>query len=1072
MKQYKTLNNLTGWIIFIIAATVYIITSEPTASFWDPGEYISTCFKLQVGHPPGAPTFQLFGRIFSLFAFSNLQLVARMINTMSALASAFTILFLFWTITKLVKKIIIWKNEDFSKSNIIIIIGCGIVGALAYTFSDSFWFSAVEGEVYATSSFFTAFAVWAMLKWEEEADKSYSYRWIILIAFMMGLSIGVHLLNLLTIPAMTFIFYFKKFKPSKKGIFITTIISILLLASVMYGIIPNIVDVFANTELLFVNYLRLPFYSGTVFFFFYLTLIICIGVLYSYYVENRKLRFFLVLLLITGAFLVIFSYTTTLNLLVRIAVTLACLYGFYLIRSKNGIIRLVTLSFAFILIGYSSFLVLIIRSNANTPINENTPDDAINLLSYLNREQYGDWPIFYGQYYNSPLDKDKPYTDGRPLYAKDHKAKRYVITDSRKNTIPNYDKRFCTFFPRMWSGGRDLHILGYKSWGQVKGVPITYEKKDGTKEIIYSPTFAENLRYFFRYQIGHMYFRYFMWNFAGRQNDIQGNGGILNGNWISGIKPIDKKFVGPQDTLPDYMKNNRGRNTFYFLPLILGFIGFFYQLNKNYQGAVIVGLLFLFTGIAIEVYLNMAPYQPRERDYAFAASFYAFSIWIGIGVLALFSFLKKKIKPQLSAIFSVLLCLMLVPALMAKEGWDDHDRSGRMTTVDIASDYLNSCAPNAILFTVGDNETFPLWYAQEVEGIRTDVRVVNLSLLNGDWYINQMRRKVYNSDPIPLSIPKEKYANSEREYSFIYEDTTVIPKGVYTDLKPLMKFVSNDELEFKLRTSRGLANYLPTAYFKIDVDSAKVVNNGTVSKEYSDSLLKAVEWKLNYYGVDKSSLVQLDLLATFNWDRPIYFAVTSGEDAYIGLSDFFQQEGLAYRFVPLKIKSHDCKTGFVNTKIMYQNLMTKFKWGNMNDPSVYLDETNIFTINNIRNLFSRLATALVAEGKMKEAVNVCDKSVQTITDKAIPYDDKMLPIAEVYLMAGEKAKAFDIMDKMIENARQELVYYSSFEGVDAAYVQSEKNQSLELLKKVSELADKYNDSNRYSKAFKIYKSYK
>jgi hypothetical protein len=1072
MRQFKLFNNITGWIVFLIAAAVYIITSEPTASFWDPGEYISTSYKLQVGHPPGAPTFQLLGRIFSLFAFGDLQLVARMINTMSALASAFTILFLFWTITKLVKKVIINKDDDYCKSNIIIIIGSGLVGAFAYTFSDSFWFSAVEGEVYATSSFFTAFAVWAMLKWEEEAEKPYSYRWIILIAFMMGLSIGVHLLNLLTIPAITFIYYFKRFQPSKKGILITVLVSVLILAAVMYGIIPNIVGVFANTELLFVNYFRLPFFSGTVFFFIYLISLICFGIWYSYNVESRNLRYFLTILLIIGGSLVIFSYTTTGNLIVRIALTLGCLVGIYLIRTNKGIIRLLTLSFAFILIGYSSFLVLVIRSNANTPINENTPDDAVNLLSYLNREQYGDWPLFYGQYYNSPLDKDKPYIDGRPLYSKDHINNKYVVADARKNTIPNYDSRFCTFFPRMWSGARDLHVLGYKSWGQVKGVPITYEKKDGTKEIIYTPTFAENLRYFFRYQLGHMYFRYFMWNFAGRQNDIQGNGGILNGNWISGIKPIDEMIVGPQDTLPDYMKNNRGRNVFYFLPLILGLIGFFYQLNKNYQGAVIVGLLFLFTGFAIEIYLNMAPYQPRERDYAFAASFYAFAIWIGLGVLALFDILKKKIRPLRSAIVSVLLCLLLVPIIMAKEGWNDHDRSGRRTTVDIASDYLNSCAPNAVLFTIGDNETFPLWYAQEVEGIRTDVRVVNLSLLNADWYINQMRRKVYNSEPLPLSIPKEKYAASEREYSFIYEDTTVVPRGVYADLKQLMRFVSHDEIDFKVKTSRGLANYLPTANFKIDVDSAKVLNNGTVEKNYADSLLKAVEWKLDYYGVDKSSLIQLDLLANFNWDRPIYFAVTSGQDAYIGLSEYFQLEGLAYRLVPLKIKSHDGKTGYVNTKIMYENLMNKFKWGNMNDPDVYLDETNIFTINNIRSLFSRLATALAAEGKMKESVSVCDKSVSTITNKAIPYDDKMLPIAEVYYKAGEIKKAGDILTIVTENAKQELVYYSSFEGVDAAYVQSEKNQSLELIKKVSELTAKYNDTNLSSRALKIYNSYK
>jgi hypothetical protein len=1074
MKQYKLYNNITGWTIFIIAAVVYIITSEPTASFWDPGEYISTSYKLQVGHPPGAPTFQLLGRFFSLFAFGNVHLVARMINSMSAIASALSILFLFWTITKLARKLLVKTENDaeYSIEKILIILGSGLVGALAYTFSDSFWFSAVEGEVYATSSFFTAFVVWAMLKWEEESEERYSYRWIILIAFMMGLSIGVHLLNLLAIPAITFIYYFKKFTLSKKGVLITLVISVILLSAVMFGIIPNIVDVFANTELLFVNYFRLPFFSGTVFFFLFLIALIITGVLYSYKTENKKIKTALIALLLIGAALVLFSSTTTLNFFMRIAVTSLCITALYLLRNNYGLIRIITLSFAFILIGYSSFMVLVIRSNANTPINENTPDDAINLLSYLNREQYGDWPIFYGQYYNSPLDKDKPYTDGRPLYAKDHKTHKYIVIDDRKNVIPNYDSRFCTFFPRMWSSSRELHALGYKSWGEVKGVPIAYEKKDGSSEIIYMPTFAENLRYFFRYQLGHMYFRYFMWNFAGKQNDIQGNGGIINGNWISGIKVLDEKIVGPQDTLTDYMKSNPGRNTFYFLPLILGFVGFFYQLNKNSQNATIVGLLFLFTGIAIEVYLNMAPYQPRERDYAFAASFYAFSIWIGIGVIALYELISKKIKPKLSAIIATLLCLICVPGIMAKEGWDDHDRSGRRTTVDIASDYLNSCAPNAILFTIGDNETFPLWYAQEVEGIRTDIRVVNLSLFNADWYINQMRRKVYESEPLPISIPKEKYIANQRDYSFIYEDTTIVPKGVYTELGPLIKFACNDAVDFKLRTSRGYANYFPTGYFKINVDSAKVLKNGTVATEYADSVLKAVEWKLNYYGVDKSSLLQLDILANFNWDRPIYFAVTSGEDAYIGLSQYFQMEGLAYRLVPLKMKSHDGKTGFVNTRIMYDNLMNKFKWGNMNDPHVYLDETNIFTINNIRGLFSRLATALLTEGKPKEAVKVCDKCIDVMPDNCLPYDDKILPIAEVYYMSGEKEKADEVISKLLENTNQEVIYYSSFTGVDAAYVQSEKKQSVELIKKIVELTANYQREELNGKVVKVFKSYK
>ena len=989
MKQYKLLNNTFGWLIFIIASAVYIITSEPTASYWDCGEYIATAYKLQVGHPPGAPFFQLLGRFFSLFAGDNVMLVGRMVNTMSALASGATILFLFWTITALAKKIII-KADELSLGQSLAIIGSGIVGALAYTFSDSFWFSAVEGEVYATSSFFTAIVLWAMLKWDEDADDPYSYRWIVFIAFLMGLSVGVHLLNLLAIPAICFVYYFRKSEPSAKGILFTFVVSVVLLAAVMYGIIPQVVSLFAKAELVAVNGVGLPFNSGTLLFTVLVVVLLVSGLMYTY--KNSR-AYAVTSLASTGILLllVLFSSSSIGDFFVRLLVSGGIVAVVILARSKYILLRTGILSLMFILIGYSSFLMLVIRSNADTPINENTPKDAISLLSYLNREQYGDWPLFYGQYFNAPLDSKQPYLDGNPVYSKDLKSGKYVIIDDRKNTIANYDSRFCTIFPRMWSNSQTLHPRGYQSWGQIEGTPITVTGANGKTQTIYKPTFIENLRYFFAYQLGHMYFRYFMWNFAGKQNDNQGHGGIINGNWISGINWLDSMRLGPQENLPEPMAKNKGTNKFYLLPLILGFGGFIFQLNKHYKGFMIVMLLFLFTGIAINVYLNPVPYQPRERDYAYAASFYAYAIWIGLGVLGLYSLLKRLLKPMLSAGIATVLCLLLVPVIMAKDGWDDHDRSGRTTMRDIATDYLNSCAPNAIIFTLGDNDTFPLWNVQEVEGTRTDVRVINLSLLNTDWYINQARKKAYNSEPLPFSLPREKYAGSKREYTFIYEDTTLVPQNAWVDLEQLVQFATSDDPRAMLETQRERLNYFPTANFSIPIDKAHVVKNGTVPPQFADSLGASLNWTIRASGVDKSELMVLDLLAHFKWNRPVYFAITTGDDAYLGLDEYLELDGLAYRLVPYKCNSIDGQIGRVNTQVMYDNVMNKFKWGNMANPNVYLDETNMRMCTNLRNIFCRLAYTLVYEGKIKEAVKVAAKCTEVMPDNCVPYNAMVYP---------------------------------------------------------------------------------
>jgi len=1068
MKNYKRINNILGWLMFLIASAVYILTSEPTASFWDCGEYISTAYKLQVGHPPGAPFFQILGRFFSLFAFDDVHQVARMINTMSALLSGATIMFLFWSITAIASKIQLNRTGESATTSMMGVFAAGLVGALAFTFSDSFWFSAVEGEVYATSSFFTAIVFWAILKWEAVADEVQSWRWIILIAFLMGLSVGVHLLNLLAIPAITFVYYFRKYKVTRWGVVLSLVISILVLAAILYGIIPQVAYLYARTELNFVNTLGLPFNSGTLFF----TLIIIAAIASGLWYTSSKSRTSSVVASITGLILGLVILTSAqsvgdffLRLLIIAGIGVLLFFG----RFNYAALKTAFLSLAFILIGYSTFLMLVIRSNAEPPINENSPKDAISLLSYLNREQYGTWPVFYGQYYSAPLDAKEPYTDGTPIYGKDEKSGKYVVVDDRKASIPNYDSRFCTLFPRMWSSQQDFHISGYESWANIKGNPVTITGRNGKPQSIIKPTFFENLSFFFKYQLGHMYFRYFMWNFAGKQNDLQGYGGIQNGNWISGIPFLDQARLGPQDGLPDYMENNKGRNKFFLLPLLLGLAGFFFQLGKNRKSWSVVFLLFIFTGIAINIYLNPVPYQPRERDYAYAASFYAYAIWIGLGVLWLINLLQKLLKGPLPVILSFTACFLLVPFIMAKEGWDDHDRSDRYTVIDVASNYLNTCAPNAIIFTLGDNDTFPLWYAQEVEGVRTDVRVVNLSLLNTDWYIDQMARKAYESEPLPFTLTKDVYHGSKREFTFMYEDTTLVPAGAFVELDKLIEFATSNEQEAMLQSMRGYENYFPTANFSIPVDSLWVVQNGVVPAEYRDSVLSHVNFIYESYGVQKNTMIVLDLLAHFQWKRPVYFAITTGDDAYMGLQPYFQLEGLAYRLMPYYCQSIDNSVGRVNTTIMYRNVMEQFKYGNMNHPGVYLDETNIRMCTNLRNNFSRLSFALAYENKMDSAVKVCDKCVEVMPNANVPYDKSMIPVMDVYYRAKQFKKGNQIAEILLNRYEQEISYFSRFSGSDAAYLSSDLKEAAEVIETIGIMAAEAKQLEVAEKAAKILK---
>jgi hypothetical protein len=1008
--NYKQINNLSGWLVFAIAAFVYIITSEPTSSFWDCGEYIATASGLQVGHPPGAPLFQMLGRFFSLFAFGNIELVARMVNTMSALSSAFTILFLFWSITHLASKLISSLKEPLAHP-VPAIIGSGIVGALAYTFSDSFWFSAVEGEVYAMSSFFTAFVFWAILKWENESNPTkgndISVRWIILISFMIGLSIGVHLLNLLTIPAIALVIYYKKYKPTTKGTILTLVLSIAILGLIMNIIIPWIVKLAGLFELFFVNTLGLPFNTGTIIYFLILLGLIVLGLKQTH--QRGKVLW-----------------------------------------------NTIVLSFTFILIGYSSFFMLVIRSNANTPINENEPTNAISLLSYLNREQYGDWPLLYGPYYNAPVVE---YKDGNPVYHKNIESGKYEIINQRKNYEPVFDEQFMTIFPRMWSSQEASHKYFYQKWGKIKGTPVQYTGRDGEKQTLMKPTFAENLRFFYDYQIQHMYVRYFLWNFAGRQNDKQGLGEDLNGNWISGINFIDNARLGPQNDLPRSLEN-KGRNVYFMLPLLLGLIGLVFHINHNPKESLVVTLLFIMTGLAIVVYLNQYAPQPRERDYAFAASFYAFAIWIGLGVLALAVLIQRYIKIKHAGIITTIIC-MIIPGIMAAENWDDHDRSGRYTARDIARDYLESCDKNAILFTLGDNDTFPLWYAQEVEHIRTDVRVVNLSLLNSDWYIKQMKRKVYDSDALPISLPYDKFRSGTFDIMYIAPDERI--KGSISLLE-LFDVMNKQPEALKIESSIGPVDVIPSSQFYISVDSALVVKNGTVRPEETDSLLSNIHWTIKDKAITKSQIILLDIIAHNEWKRPIYFSSTAGSDSYIGLNPYLRTEGFALRLVPVKNKQEEGFEGYVNTNILYNKLMNVFKYGNMQDPTVYLDETNTRMINNLRNMFGRLAKNLVNEGKSKEAIAVCDKCLTTVPNESIPYNYLLLTIADTYLKAGASEKGTELLTTLLQLYSEELDYYFRFPTNKLKGMEQEVRQCLMVINGIASMANEHGNSALKEKA--------
>ena len=989
--NFKRINNITGWVVCLIACAVYLMTMEATGSFWDCGEFASSAYKLQIPHSPGAPFFVLLGRLF-MVPFSP-QHAATGLNTMSALASGFTILFLFWSITHFARKIIEKDGEPLSNDKLITIMGAGVVGALAYTFSDTFWYSAVESEVYALASFFTALLFWLMLKWEQAVTTEQEMgikghftkadRWIILIFFLMGLSIGVHLLNLLTIPAIVMIYFYKRYTITKWKTVFAFVISCVITGLVQKALIQWSVGAAGSFDVFFVNSLGLPFFTGFAFFFILLVAIIFVGLYFS--------------------------------------------------DKKNwNLLKLGLWCFLFITLGcFGSYFTTLVRSNANVSIDMNEVDNPINLKSYVSRDQYGDWPILFGQDFTSQVQDTKTtetYIKGVNKYEKLGRKVEYV-----------YAPEDIHFFPRMWDQSNDQgHADYYSGWAGIS------KDKDGNWDR--TPTMAENIGFFTSYQINWMYWRYFMWNFAGKQNDVQGvnMGNVRDGNWKTGIGFVDQMRLGNQDNLPDSLKNNKSNNKLFALPLILGLLGLFYQIKKDNKDAFVVGLLFLFTGIAIAFYLNMAGNQPRERDYAFVGSFYAFAIWIGLGVLYVKDLLLPVIKNRsVAGYVAGVVCLLLVPVIMANQEWDDHDRSNKVLARDLATDYLESCAPNAILITFGDNDTYPLWYAQEVQGIRPDIRVINSSLLGTDWYINQLRYKVNESDPIDPIWNATQIEGASRDAIFNAPKPGIDPTK-YMDLYTMMKDYAGSDDPSKMQEGRdgSMLNIYPTKKVMVPVDEALVRKNGTVNS--NDSVVNELKFDIPKSVLYKNDAAILNIIAANKWKRPIYFTSPYNE---LGFGDYLRQDGLSYRLVPVS-------NGEVNKDWIFDKLMNKFVFGNADKPGVYFDEENRRHLNSIRLAYAQAAANLADAGRKEDAKKMLHRADAMMLEQNFPYgmvsrSQQHNQISMQFLYAAYKAGDTVLIEKVTKSLKkdieQQAAYYQSLSDDKRENLsnEEERNQSLQ-----------------------------
>jgi len=953
--NYNKINNIFGWIAGIIATATYILTLEPSASFWDCGEFIACIFRMQVAHQPGAPLFTMIGKVFTLLSMGDNTKVAYWANMASAFASGATILFLFWTVTALAKKILVKKAEDINIASLMIIIGSGLVGALAYAWSDTFWFSAVESEVYAQSSLCTAIVFWAILKWDAHADEPNANRWIVFIAYIMGLSIGIHLLNLLVIPAIALVIYFRKAKAiTAQGTLLAFFAGVVSVAFVLWGVIQFTVKGAAFSDLLFVNTLGMGFGSGAIAFFVLLIGTIAFGIYYTIKQSQpaiiaSALCFILALGISTGI----------IGAVIGIGI-LALLEYVIKIREKRFALNSFFVCLLFILFGYSSFVMIVVRAKADPNLNNSDPQDAFALNSYLNRDQYGDTPLLYGQFFDSTPTEQ---TEGAKIYRRG--KTQYEVAGKKLTTV--YDRN--TIFPRMFSdkGG---HAQFYRAWSKLA---------DGEK-----PTFATNLGFFGTWQVNQMYTRYFLWNFVGRTNDLDGQTIGADGSWISGWN------FGK--ALPASVTQSKSYNRLFFLPLIIGLVGLFFHFKNDQKGASVVMVLFFFTGLAIVLYLNQDPLQPRERDYAYAGSFYAFAIWIGLGVMGIAELLRKVINAKTSGIVATVVCLLAAPVLMANQEWDDHNRSTKLTPHDMAYNYLSSCAPNAILFTYADNDTYPLWYIQEVENVRPDVRIVNLSLLGTDWYIRGMKHKMNESEPLPITMPDDKFKAGVRDVVYLSDKN--LPGS--TELKEVFDFITSDEKEAMAELGNGeMGNYLPTKKFKITVNADDVVKTGTLPAAQKDKITPEMDWTFNGKYVTKDILAMMDILAHNNWKRPVYFATTVPDDNLMGLGKYLYSEGFANRLMPLKADTAANQGDLMNTPVMYHNMMTQYKWGNMKKAS-YLDhESNTMFYPLISRLYSSLADNLLKEGKPGLAKNVL-KKYDEVMPETIPNTE--IAIRKYYLI--------------------------------------------------------------------------
>ena len=1050
--NYSKWNTYLGWFAFIIALITYTLTVEPTMSFWDCGEYIATAAKLEVGHPPGAPLYQMIGAFFAMFATDDTQ-IALMINMMSVFSSAFTILFMYWSASKIIRKVVKatseW-NDETSK----LTLGASLVAALSYTFTDSFWFNAVEAEVYSMASLFIALLFWLGLKWEEELETERGNKWLILISLVIGLSFGVHFMALLTLPSIGMLYFFKKQKNvTTKNFIIANVVILAILMFIFKFLLPYTLSFFAKTEIFAVNSMGLPFNSGTVIAF----------------------------VLIVAGFYFGLSYT-----------------------KKKGLVTYnsLLLCVLFILIGFSTWIMLPVRANSNININENKPSDAAEVLAYYNREQYGETKLFYGPQYSNVYagaDEENPYSDDKPNYERDDKTGKYIITNNFKDANHNPNSKHNAFLPILWS---EEHAKNYMTFTKPLEFSINqdafYDEETGeTNEdklgeftdivsdfrsqfaanklgldeyedflktygdylTIEKPSFSDNMKFMFEYQFGYMYFRYLMWNFVGRQNDLQGNYESLEGNWLSGIGFVDNLHLDNQSALTSDMKNNKGRNTYFFLPFILAVIGMVYHAKKEWKSFYVILLLFLFTGLVLKVYLNERPFEPRERDYALVGSFYIFAIWIGVGVYAIYQYILKYVKPKVALPVILATTLLASPVLLASQNWDDHDRSGKYTAVAMAKAYLDSCEPNAILFTIGDNDTFPMWYLQEIEGYRTDIRIVNTSLLATDWYIDEMKVKSNQSAALPISFEHSQYVGDKRNYCLFNERTTDT-----LDLGLTLDFLKDDRSKREMKNGQ-FVHFYPSEHLKVKVDKQNIIKNKVVSPKYNDSIVDEIQLKLKGGAIYKNRILMLDIFNENNWKRPIYFSPGSfGADDYIWMKEYLQLDGMVYKLVPIKTKLKEGNSydmGFIDTDKTFA-IINKWTWGNSGSSSIYHDPETRKNALSYRNNLSRLMTALIEEKKFDKAEKVIQIAMKNMPIDYFEYYTTVEPFAEGYYKIGKPVEARKILKQLVKKYQEKITFFHSQSEKQQAFYRMEIYREIEIYRSLLLLAQENGDLEFYN----------